>query len=72
MTPVPHSLYSPDLTPQVTFFFPPDEKSSKENFADVEEVKPKMAEELKGIKNLRSGKCLNRCITSNGEYFEGD
>ena len=52
-----------------------------ESFADVEEVKQKMAEAPKGIKIdefdwktvLSSGKKrLNRCIASNGEYFEGD
>ena len=47
-------------------------------FADVEEVKQKMAEALKGIKIAfksvwSSGKkCLDRCIASNGEYFKGD
>ena len=48
-------------------------------FADVEEVKQKMAEALKGIKIDKfkncfeeQKKCLDRCIASNGEYFEGD
>ena len=51
----------------------------RKHFADVEEVKQKMAEALKGIKIkefktvLSSGKmCLHRCIASNGEYFEDD
>ena len=49
------------------------------HFANVEEVKEKTAEALKGIKIadfksvLSSGKkCLDRCIASNGEYFEDD
>ena len=49
------------------------------HFADVEEVKQKMAETLEGIKidkfkncSEQWKKCLGRCIASNGEYFEGD
>ena len=57
-----------------------DEKNpQREMFSNVDEVKQKTAETLKGIKInefktvLSSGKkSLNRCITSNGEYFEGD
>ena len=48
-------------------------------FDNVEEVKQKMAEALKGIKidEFRIffeqwKKHLDRCIASNGEYFEGD
>ena len=48
-------------------------------FADVEEVKQKMAEALKGIKINKFKnyfeqwkKGLDRCTASNGEYFEGD
>ena len=48
-------------------------------FADVEEVKQKTAEALKGIKIdefknyfKQWKKQLTRCITSNGEYLEGD
>ena len=48
-------------------------------FDNVEEVKQKMAEALKGIKidEFRIffeqwKKHLDRCLTSNGEYFEGD
>ena len=49
------------------------------HFADMEEVKQKMAEELKGIKIDKFKNCfeqwkscLDRCIASNGESFEGD
>ena len=49
------------------------------HFAVGEEVKPTMAEALKGIKINEFKNCfeqwkkhLNRCIASNGEYFEGD
>ena len=48
-------------------------------FEDVEEVKKKTTEALKGISSQEFQDCfeqwkrrLNRCITSNGEYFEGD
>ena len=49
------------------------------HFADVEEVKQKTAEALKGIKIYKFKNCfeqwknhLNGCIASNGDYFEGD
>ena len=44
----------------------------------MEEVKQEMAEALKAIKidefknYLEHWKSLDRCIASNGEYFEGD
>ena len=56
------------------------EKVLKEkHFADVEEVKQKTAKALKGIKIDEFKNCfeqwnkdLDKCISSNGEYFEGD
>ena len=49
------------------------------HFADVQEVKQETAEALKGIKINKFkncfepwGKCLHRCIASNGEDFEGE
>ena len=51
MTPMPHPLYSPNLTWNNFFFISPDEKILKGNhFPEVEEVKQKIAEALKGIK----------------------
>ena len=51
----------------------------RKRFADVEEVKQKPTEALKGINigEFKSSfeqrkKHLNKCIASNGEYFEGD
>ena len=48
-------------------------------FANVEEVKQKMAEALKVIKidEFKNcfeqwEKCLDRCIALSGDYFEGD
>ena len=66
---------------QATFvFFPWMKKVLRGKcFTDVEEVEQKTAEALKGIrinkfKNCfeQWKKCLNRCIVSNGKYFEGD
>ena len=46
-----HPPYSPDHTPSDFFFVSQDEKSPQmEMFANVEEVKQKMAEALKSIK----------------------
>ena len=49
------------------------------HFADVEEEKQKIPEALKSIKTEEFKncfeqwrECLDRCIDSNGEYFEGD
>ena len=48
-------------------------------FADVQELKQKMAEALKSIKinefknrSEQWKKHLSRCVASNGENFEGD
>ena len=77
---MPHPPYSLDLTPRDFFFVPQMKKDLKgKHFADVEEVKQKMAEVLKSIKIDECKdcfeqwkKCLDRCIVSNGKYFEGD
>ena len=63
-----------------TFFFvSPDDKSpQRETFANMEDVKQKMAEALKGIKIdefkivFEQWESLNRCTASNGKYFESD
>ena len=69
------------FSPWVTFLlFPWMEKVLKGRcFADVEKVKEKMAEALKGIKIDEFRNCfeqwkksLDRCIASNGEDFEGE
>ena len=72
MTPIPHSPYPPDLAPKPLFFVSLDEKVLRgKRFDNVEEVKQKMAEALKGIKidGIKNcfeqwKKCLNRCIAS--------
>ena len=51
MNPVPHPPYSPDLAPSDFFLFLWVKKVLKGKcFANVEEVKQKMAKALKGIK----------------------
>ena len=72
--------YSPDLTLRDFFVLFPQMKKvlKRKRFADVEEVKQKTAEALKGIKIdefkhcfEQWKKCLDRCIASHGEHFEG-
>ena len=77
---MPHPPYSPDPSLSDFYLFPWMKKVLKwKSFADVEDMKQKMAEALKGIKThefktvLSNGKrCLDRYIASNGEYFEED
>jgi histone-lysine N-methyltransferase SETMAR len=80
MTQLLHPPYSPDLTLCDFFLFPQMKKVLKgKRFADVEEVKKKMMEVLKGItlKEFHNcfekwKTCLDWCIASNGQYFERD
>ena len=77
----PPSLFTQSHPGQLGFCFPGWNRSSKgKRFANVEEVKQKKAEALKGIKinklktALSSGKnaSVSVLIALNGEYFEGD
>jgi hypothetical protein len=80
MTQLLQPPYSPDLAPCEFFLFPLMKKVLKgKRFADVEEVKKKTTEALKGITLKEFQDCfekwktrLDRCIASNGQYFEGD
>ena len=80
MTLLPHPPCSPDLSQSNFLLFPQMKKMLKgKRFANLEEVKQKMAETLKGIKISEFKncveqwkKCLDRCIVSNGEYSEGE
>jgi len=80
MTQLLHPTYSPDLAPCDFFLCPRMKKVLKgKRFADVEEVKKKMTEALKGITLQECQDCfekwktrLDRFIASNGLYFEGD
>ena len=76
MTPMPYTPYSPERL----FFLLRMKKVVKgKPFANVEEVKQKMAEALKSIKIDEFKNCFEqwknisiRGVVSNGEYFEGD
>ena len=66
MTPMPHPPYLPNLTPNDSFLCPQMKKVLKgKHFANVEEMKQKMAEALKGMKIamfktvLHSGKTVS-------------
>jgi transposase len=75
-----HPPYSPDLAPCYFFLFPRMKKVlNRKRFADVEEVKKKTTEALKGITLQEFQDCfekwktlLDTCIASNRQYFEGD
>jgi len=79
-TVVPHPPYSPDLAPCNFFLFPTMKKTLKgKRFATMEEVKTASQEALNIIKLQQFQRCftqwekrLDKCIASNGEYFEGD
>ena len=77
---MPHTPYSPTLSLSDFFVVVSlDEKHLKGKcFAHVEEMKQLMAQALTGITIVKFNNCfeqwdkhLNRCIVSNGEYFEG-
>ena len=81
VTPVPHPPDSLSLAQSDFIFVSPMKKALKgQHFADVEEVKgQEKAEALGGFKIndfktvlSRGKRCLNRCVASNGEHFEGD
>ena len=79
---MPHPAYSPDLSLSNFYWFPwMKNVLNGKRFADVEEVKHKMAEALKGIKIDTFKNCFEwwkkhldrcRCIASNREYFESE
>ena len=76
MIPIPYPCYSPNFAPSNLFLFPWMKKVLKgKHFANMEKVKQKPAETLKGIKIKNCfeqwKKSLFRSIASNGEYFEG-
>ena len=78
-TVVPHPPYSPDLAPCDFFLLQTMKKTLKgQRFATVE-VKTALQEALNNIKLQQFQRCftrwekrLDKCIASNGEYFEGD
>jgi len=77
---VPHPPHSLDLAPCDFFLFLTMKKTLKgKRFATMEEVKTASQEALNNIKLQQFQRCftqwekrLDKCIDSNGEYFEGD
>ena len=80
MTTASHPLYSPDLAPCSFFLFPRMKRDLKgKRFQNVEEVREKTTEELKATTLQELQNCFeqlkrrwDKCIDSQGEYFEGD
>lgn len=79
MITVSHPPYSPDMAPCDFFLFPRMKKNMKgKRFEDIDEVIRKTRAELKGITSEEFSDCfkkwktrLDKCIASEGEYFEG-
>ena len=80
MTLVPHPPYSPDLAPADFFLFPQMKRDLKgRRFDTLEDVIAASTRALNSIQVEEFQRCfeqwkqrLDKCISSNGEYFEGD
>lgn len=80
MTVIPQPPYSPDLAPADFFLFPKLKRPMKgKRFQSVDEIKEKSLEQLNSISQDEfSGSFTQwkhrweKCIASQGEYFEGD
>ena len=74
------SPYSPDLAPCDFFLFPKCKLVLRgRNLGDVTTIKSEMTSLLKGLREAEFQGCFqqwkqrwDKCIVSNGEYFEGD
>ena len=71
---MPQPPYSPDLGPAYFLLFPQLKTSMKGKlFATIEEIKEKSKQELLAIPKSSFQKCFeDKCIISEGGYFEGD
>ena len=77
---VPHPPYSPDLAPAYFFLFPRIKRDLKgRRFDTLEDVISALTRALNSILVEEFQRCfkewkqrLDTCISSNGEYFEGD
>jgi [histone H3]-lysine36 N-dimethyltransferase SETMAR len=77
---VSHPPYSPDLAPCDYFLFPKLKFALKgQRFQDVDEIKANTAAELKVLTSEQFQRTFEKwqdrwdhCISSGGEYFEGD
>ena len=77
---VPHPLYSPDIAPADFFLFPKPKTTLKGcRFQTIEEIQENVIKELCAITESvfqeafqQWKKRWERCITSRGDYFEGN
>ena len=77
---VPHPPYSPDLAPADFFLFPWMKRDLKQQrFDTLEDIIAASTRVLNSIHLAEFQRCfeqkklrLDKCISSNGEYFEGD
>jgi len=77
---VPHPPYSPDLAPTDFFLFPRMKRDLKGwRFDTLEDAIAASTRALNSIHLAEFQRCieqwkqrLDKCISSNGEYFEGD
>ena len=80
VTALDHPSYSPDLAPCDFWLFPQLKIVIKgTHFSSSEEIKASMTKELKIIKEEELAKCfrgwqdrMQKCINSEGDYFEGN
>ena len=77
---VPHPPYSPDLAPADFLLFSKLKTTLKgRRFQTIEEIQENVVRELRAITQCafqeafqQCKKCWVQCITSRGDYFEGD
>jgi len=80
ITVLKHPPYSPDLAPCNFFLFPKCKLVLRGlNLGDVTTMKSEMTSLLKGLREAELQGCFqqwkqrwDKCIVSNGEYFEGN
>jgi len=80
ITALEHPAYSPDLAPGEFLLFPKIKEILKgRHFDDIDDIKSNTTAALKAVPQNQSQNCFegwtrhwNRCIVSQGEYFEGD
>ena len=77
---MPQPPYSPDMAPRDFFLFPKIKRTLKgRRFTAIDDIKSASLKELKAIPKIEFEKCFEdcekrwqKCIISNGDYFEGD
>ena len=82
ITVLEHPAYSLDLAPNDCFLFPKIKEINVlkgRHFDDIDDIRSNTTAALKAIPQNQLQNCFegwtrrwNRCITSQGEYFEGD